>query len=92
MENLHFSEQLKKLRKAEAPPFLLTRINAKIEAAQAQQLPLSWGWGGALALGLLLLANLVVMKANLRPPVVPNSVEALADEMNLENSNQLYHE
>lgn len=50
-------ELLKKVQKVEAPPFLLTRVRAKIRAEERERLPAAWLWSGALAFGLLLWLN-----------------------------------
>lgn len=85
-------ERLKKVKKLEAPPFLLTRINAKIRAKQAEQLPQSWKWAGALAFVLMLFLNLFAVKTNRPSTGSPDGIEALADGLQMSNANQLYHE
>jgi hypothetical protein len=50
-------EQLQQVPKADAPPYLLTRIRAKIRATQPDTLPRAWQWAGALGLVVLLLLN-----------------------------------
>ena len=85
-------EQLKKVRKVDSPPFLLTRIHAKIRANQVEQLPISWRWAGGLAFGLMLCLNLLVVKTNHQTAGQTDGIEALADGLQLSNANQLYHE
>lgn len=85
-------EQLKKVRKVDAPPFLLTRIHAKIRASKVEQLPLSWRWAGGLAFGLMLCLNLLAVKMNHQATGQPDGIEALADGLQMTNANQLYHE
>lgn len=60
MPHLEKIELLRKVRRVEAPPFLLTRIRAKIDAARAEKLPATWAWAGSLAFGLLLFLNVVL--------------------------------
>ena len=85
-------EQLRKVQKVSAPPFLLTRINAKIAAQQVEQLPRSWKWAGALAFGLMLLLNVGAMQMNQQTGGSQDTIETLADGLQLSSSNQLYHE
>jgi hypothetical protein len=81
---------LKKVGKVDAPEFLLTRIQAKINKPVQEQVPLSWKWAGGLAFGLLLAANLFF--AQNRNPMTPDAAELLVSSMSLDHSNQLYHE
>lgn len=87
MKNL---ELLKKVRRVEAPLFLLTRIQAKIGAAAAERLPVSWQWAGALAFGLLLVLNSIALKTGKTPPLTATG--QLAESLRLQPSNQLYDE
>ncbi|MCB0528926.1 MAG: hypothetical protein KDC65_10655 [Saprospiraceae bacterium] len=92
MKQQHSLEQLRSVKKVETPPFLLTRINAKIAAQQAEALPSSWQWAGALAFGLMLLFNVMVVRANRQTGSGQGSVETLAYDLQMTASNQLYHE
>ncbi len=85
-------ELLKKVKKLEAPPFLLTRINAKIKAIQVEQLPSSWKWAGALAFGLMFCLNIFGLKTGHQTTSNHSGVETLADGLQMSNFNQLYHE
>lgn len=87
MENL---ELLKKVRSVDAPPFLLTRIEAKILAAQAERIPVSWRWSGALAFGLLLLLNVVFLAPE--KATTTTQAEQMAQSFQLLTINQLYNE
>lgn len=87
MEHL---DVLKKVRRVEAPPFLLTRIKAKIRANEAESLPVSWVWSGAMACGLLVLANVVVLKAQ-GSEAMPLA-EKIDETLQIQLSNQLYNE
>jgi hypothetical protein len=81
---------LKKVRKVDAPEFLLTRIQAKIYAGKQEKLPVSWKWAGSLAFMGLLAVN--VFFAQSRRQTKPDATEMLVSSMNLDSSNQLYHE
>lgn len=48
-------EQLRQVQKVDAPPFLLTRIRAKIQASALESVPRVWVWGGILTYSCLLI-------------------------------------
>ncbi len=92
MKKIPNLDQLKKVKKVEAPPFLLTRINAKIMANQAENLPTSWKWAGALAFGLMICLNIFGLKTGNQPPGNQIGIVTLADGLQMSDSNQLYYE
>jgi hypothetical protein len=73
---------LQKVEKVEAPPFLMTRIQAKIRAAVTEQAPVSWQWAGATALLLMFWLNF-----NAVSNTAPNNIAA---EYGLHQTAQLY--
>lgn len=81
-------DALKKVQKVEAPPFLWTRIQARLRQSDVERLPRSWQWAGALAFGMLLLLNWRVI-ANAGNPT-PEAT--LAAGIPLQTNNQLYDE
>lgn len=81
---------LKKVRKVDAPPFLLTRIQARIRRNEAERLPASWQWAGSLAFGLLLLLNALAIKQPAANGT--ESSESLVQNFQLDQTNQLYVE
>ena len=81
---------LKKVRRVEAPPFLLTRIQAKIGAAETGRLPVSWRWAGGLTFGLLLFFNVFSLK--FEKTTLPSPAGQIAESLHLQTSNQLYDE
>lgn len=85
-------QHLKKVGKVEAPPFLLTRIQAKIAARQVAQVPSSWKWAGALAFGTVLLLNLLAVGSVQPSRDSRSQIETLADGLQLSGTNQLYDE
>lgn len=90
MKNEEELDLLKKVAKTDAPPFLMTRIAAKIRAGESERLPVSWQWAGSLAFTALLLFNVFFLKNNTRKP--ENASETLAVSLNLQTSNQFYDE
>tara|TARA_B100000809_G_scaffold185204_1_gene183286 strand:+ start:56 stop:325 length:270 start_codon:yes stop_codon:yes gene_type:complete len=53
---------LKKISKVEAPPFLLTNIEAKLVTQKRNRINISWSIVGSLAFSLILLINIIVIK------------------------------
>lgn len=90
MKKKNHIELLKKVGQVEAPPFLLTRIEAKIRAAEAERLPVSWQWAVALTFMLLIFFNLSALKTE--RSASPDPTSQLAESLRLHPSNQLYHE
>ena len=77
---------LKKVSKVDAPPFLLTRIQAKIRSGEAERLPVSWGWASGLAFSLLLLLNMLALgRSNETTPT-----KSLAEQLQMNQNNELY--
>lgn len=85
MKNEEQIELLRKVQKVDAPPFLLTRIHARIRAGEAERLPASWKWAGSLAIGLLILMNALAFTA----PERSESAD-LARQYGLYQTQQLY--
>jgi hypothetical protein len=84
-------EQLKKVIKVDAPPFLWTRIQAKIRANAAEKAPTSWNLAGAFALSVLLVLNISLFVGAGKISNI-DTTQSLAEGMNLESKNQLYNE
>jgi hypothetical protein len=90
--NIHDDlKDLAKLQRVEAPPFLMTRIRAKIEANRSERLTPRWALAASLAFGLLLVANISLLNSNGQSPVNHN-MEIIASGFDLVPNNQLYHE
>lgn len=83
-------ELLKKVRRMDAPEFMLTRIQAKIRADKADRLPVSWQWAGAMACGLLLVFHIFLLETERTPPI--SAAEQVAESLQIQSSNQLYDE
>lgn len=84
-------EQLKQVKKVDAPPFLWTRIQAKIRANAAEKAPLSWNWAGALALSALLALNISLFAGTGKSSGIDRT-QFLAEGLKLQAKNQLYDE
>ena len=56
-------ERLRQIQPVEAPPFLLTRIRARLRGQEMESTPRSWQWAGALAFSLLLLGNVLLLSS-----------------------------
>lgn len=90
MKENEFIEHLKSIKKIDAPPFLLTRIEAKISANQrniisSKKIAIALSFTVALIIG-----NLFILKQV--NSITSTSQSTLFESMNIDNSNQLYHE
>lgn len=84
---------LQHIDKVEPPPFLRTRVEARIEATIAETPNRSWVLAGVTTMALVLLVNTVTLFGN-RTTSNSNSdpVSELSRGMGMSTSNQLYHE
>ena len=80
-------EQLGKIQPVEAPPFLFTRIQQKIELAESEKLPVKTAWALNLSFVLLLVINSVVL-ANYE--VKSNTTEDETENVYQTSDNSLY--
>lgn len=86
MKRNHTVELLKKVQRVDAPPYLYTRIQARIQARQAEQMPAAGAWAWSLAFGLLLAVNVLALQRSSQT----SSSESLARYLNLNQTIQLY--
>lgn len=89
-ENEFIEQQLKSIKKVDAPPFLLTRIEAKISAHQrniisSKKIAIALSFTIALIIGNLFILKQVNSSTS-------SSQSSLFESMKIDNSNQLYHE
>ncbi len=83
---------LKRIQKVSAPPFLFTRIEAKIEQ-QAFAVSTNWLLASSFALLLLLCLNVYFINQNFSSDYSSTeSSQSILDGMSIDYSNQLYHE
>jgi hypothetical protein len=84
---------LKSIKKAEAPPFLYTRIVARIQSIESERIPGSWAFTTGIAFSILVILNSFVLVSRINVKNPENiKIEAVAKEMHLTHSNQLYNE
>jgi hypothetical protein len=87
MENI---DLLKKVEKVDTPLYLMTRIKAKINADEAEKLPIAWQWAGSLTFVVLIIGNIYF--SNLSNFGTKHAEETLVTNLNLQSNNQLYDE
>ena len=80
---------LGKVSKVDAPPFLFTRIKAKIENKFANKITPKWLWASSLGLILLIMINLSLIK---NYTADQSQKENLAEKLNILPNNTLYYE
>jgi hypothetical protein len=86
---------LKQIKKVDAPPFLLTRINQQISALQNTKAPLVWKWTFAASIIVLLITNISIVVSSTKsttPTNNNNNIENIVSSMSLSSTNELYHE
>ena len=85
-------EQLKKVRQVEVPPFVFTRIEARIEKQEQVEMPRQWAFGLSLACSILLVINISFFINSNGNAVAQTEGTNLLEAVGLESSNQLYYE
>ncbi len=83
---------LKKINRVDAPPFLLTRIQGRLESLnQSVEAPIQWRWSFAAAAMLILTLNtgILLTKMNNQPE---SSISEVVSSMQLSNQNSFYNE
>ena len=90
MEEERINELLGSVERVDAPPFLFTRIEARIAARQEERPSRSWVLATSMAMVMLLAVNSYVLFSGSGNEKA--GVERIADGMNMGASNQLYHD
>ena len=80
-------ENLGKIQKVEAPPFLFKRIQQKIESERKQQMPKAFALAINFSFAVVLLINVLVFVGNISET---NSAESYAQSIHLISNNNLY--
>ena len=84
-------EVLEKVNRVEAPPFLFTRIEARIQAQLNEQLPIRWVWVSISTVLLLVVVNTLILRDSTQHSNASNSgIHHISEEMGMQTSNQLY--
>ncbi|MBP6313202.1 MAG: hypothetical protein WAR83_01620 [Flavobacteriales bacterium] len=84
---------LQRIEKLDPPPFLRTRIDARIETSTAETPTRSWVLAGITTMALVLLINTVTLFGNRTTSNSSNDpLSELSRGMGMATSNQLYHE
>ncbi len=90
---MNIEEKLNKLSKIEqvdAPPFMFTRIQQKINEFKPQEIPTYFKWSLGLTAIVIIALNVAVIKnQNIN---AQSSLDKVAAEMQLKNNNNFYDE
>ncbi len=78
---------LDKIRKVEVPPFLLTRIQQKIETLNTATLTKKTAWALGLSFSVIVVLNIGLI---LKSQVGDKSMETYAQSIHLNSNNTLY--
>jgi hypothetical protein len=81
---------LKMVEKVDAPPYLLTRIQAKIHAMQTERVPTAWKWAGTMTFCCLLGLNGYCLLTTQKSYNIPT--QSLMYSLGLYQNYQLYDE
>jgi hypothetical protein len=84
-------EQLKKIQKVDAPPFLLTRIMERIDSSAIEKAPATWRFAFVAATAVVLSLNVSIL-FNSSGKQNEKGIEEVINSMNLSTTNDLYHE
>lgn len=92
MEHNKAYESLARIERVDPPPFLFTRIEAHISAQKQERMPLSWALSLGFTLVVILLLNGSILLRYSTDDTSTNGLNALAAEMQIQTSDQLYDE
>ena len=80
-------DNLNRIQKVDAPPFLYTRILSRIQNKVKETVPVKWAVAAAACLTLLIIINLTVIQAD-----KDNNKTDLTEVFSLKTNNSLYNE
>ena len=93
MEKDNFLDPLERIASVDPPPFLFTRIDARISALSADVPARPWIFASATAMLFVLALNaFMFVGQGSSTGQVEGSVATIAEEMGMYTSNQLYNE
>lgn len=84
------TDLFKKVQKVEAPPFLLTRIQARLNALETLPAPASWQFVGATVLVLLLWLNFNTLQSGNNTTPGSGQTNTMVGAMQLDTNPHLY--
>ena len=90
MEKENWSNILERVQRVDPPPFLFTRIEARIATRSASRPSTSWVTATVLAMLLVLVVNTVLIVPGLKGGGRNNAGEGIALSMGIQINNQLY--
>ena len=91
MEEERINELLRNVSRVDPPPFLFTRIEARVTTRNEERPSRSWLVATGMAMAFLLTVNTYfLLKNSYGSTSVP--IEQLASSMEMNASNQLYHD
>lgn len=82
---------LKTVKKVTPSPFLYDKIEARINSQNSEELKGQWLWASSMVFAFLLLLN-VFFISNYSNIGSNTEIEAIVEEMGLQQSNQLYYD
>lgn len=87
------TENLRRIVRVEPPPFLYTRIEARITAKRPDRVPMAGSVAVLCGLALLLAVNtLALMPTGAEPDRARTETATLGHVLGIQPSNQLYHD
>ena len=91
MDEINEIKQLRKIQKVKAPDYLYTRIQAGIESARAERMPMTWSVALAASVTLLLVLSISALQQTSGATNV-DDMSTFSSEMSLNASNHLYND
>lgn len=82
---------LGKIERVEAPPYLYTRIESKIQSERNESLPKSWIYIAGVIGCLLLMFNIFSLTQSIESPI-PKGLLEYSEIIEMNSSNQLYND
>ena len=93
MEELKELDRLKNVARVEAPPFLKTRIDARIQQLAEDSISSAWVWGFAATVALLVVVNgTILLRGSGSDASSFDVASSITSSMGINNLNQLYND
>ncbi|OAQ38253.1 hypothetical protein A5893_15785 [Pedobacter psychrophilus] len=81
---------LSKIEQVDAPPFMFTRIQQKINEAKTQEIPAYFKWSFGFVAIMIITLNITAIKVQKTDS--KSGLDKVATEMQLKNNNNFYNE